>query len=241
MNIALATLVLVIILYPGFIFRRFYYTAEFSKQYFKQQIVDLVFAAILPAFILHVFANLVLYLTPYRLSIPTVGTLLSGSSDAVAITAAFDNIFTYLGPIMLYFSLISVAAMLAGVLFRTWVRKKKWDRKFTFFRFQNEWHYLFSGEILDFPNVPGDASHIDFIYVDLMMESKEGTVIYMGILSHYVLDNSGGIDRLYLSEVKRRYLKDDPSHSNTPPYYQMPGDFTVIPYRQVLNMHLTNI
>ena len=228
MNIALATLFLLILLYPGFIFRRFYYTEEFSREYFKQTITDLLVAAILPSTLLHIMGYYLLVRHRYTIDITTIGTLLSGTSDGAKVTTAFQSIYAHAPGIISYFIAVSALAAFAGLAAKYIVRKLKLDRKFKLFRFQNEWHYIFSGEILDFPRVPGDASDISIRYIDALVKSDQGTIIYTGILADYVLSHDGGIDRIYLTNVKRRYLKDDKTNQpqeadNDERYYYLPG------------------
>ena len=244
MNIALATLFLLVILYPGFIFRRFYYTEEFSREYFKQTITDLLVAAVLPSALLHIAGYYLFVIHRYTLDIATIGTLLSGTSDGAKVTTAFQSIYANAGKIILYFIAISAVAATSGLGTKYIVRKLKLDRKFKLFRFQNEWHYIFSGEILDYPHVPGDASDISFRYVDALVKSDQGTIIYTGILADYVLSNDGGIDRIYLTDVKRRYLRDDKfnqpqNRDKDERYYYLPGQFFIIPYAQIINLHIT--
>ena len=90
---------------------------------------------------------------------------------------------------------------------------------------------------MDFPHVPGEASVVDFVWVDLMVQVNEGTIIYTGVLNDYVLSKENGLDRIYLSEVVRRYLGDD--HNKKRLEYEMPGNFMVFPFDKVLNMNLT--
>ena len=78
-----------------------------------------------------------------------------------------------------------------------------------------------------------------------LVKSDQGTIIYTGILADYVLSKDGGIDRIYLTNVKRRYLRDDKlnqPHSNDDGderYYYLPGQFFIVPYSQVINLHIT--
>jgi hypothetical protein len=250
MNIALATLTLLIILYPGFLFRRFYYTEEFSKEYFKQSVTDLIFSSIVPGFLLHFLGYLFFLKGRTEIDVVTVGTLLSGTSDPAKVTEAFKAIYFKAPHIISYFVGVCIVGMFAGLLAKLVVRNLKLDRKYKLFRFQNEWHYIFSGEILDFPKVPGQADEVDFSYVDALVRTDEGTVIYSGLLAEYILSKDGGIDRLYLTEVKRRFLKDDIIPNGGVPenpeaadqdkrYYYLPGQFFIIPYSHVINLHIT--
>ena len=253
MNIALATLTLLVILYPGFLFRRFYFTEEFSKEYFKQSVTDLIFSSIVPGFLIHFLGYLFFIKGRTEIDVFTIGTLLSGTSDAVKVTQAFKAVYEKAPAIISYFVGVSIVGMILGLLAKLVVRNFKLDRKFKLFRFQNEWHYIFSGEILDFPKVPGHADDVDFTYIDALVKTDEGTVIYSGLLADYILTKDAGIDRIYLTEVKRRFLKadapeEDPDaklEENTEEifqdsrYYYLPGQFFIIPYSSIINLHLT--
>lgn len=247
MNIALATLTLLVILYPGFLFRRFYFTEEFSREYFKQSVTDLIFSSILPGFLIHFIGYFLFIKGTTQIDVITIGTLLSGTSDSDKVTNAFKAVYEKAPFLIRYFTGVSFVGMTAGFMTKLVVRKLKLDRKIKLFRFQNEWHYIFSGEILDFPKVPGKAEDIDCSYVDALVKTDEGTVIYTGLLADYILTKEGGIDRIYLTDVKRRFLKDDIIKAPDLPnekqednrYYYLPGQFFIIPYNLVINLHIT--
>lgn len=247
MNIALATLTLLVILYPGFLFRRFYYSSEFSKEYFKQSITDLIFSSILPGFFIHFIGYLIFIKGRTNLDIDTIGTLLSGTADAGRISKAFGAVYQNSTKIVLYFLAVSVIGIGLGFTAKYLVRKFKLDRKYKLFRFQNEWHYIFSSEILDFPKVAGKAEEASLSYIDALVQTAEGTVIYSGLLSDYILTKDGGIDRIYLSDVKRRFLKDDATEKEGQTneeqkderYYFLPGQFFILPYSSIINLHIT--
>jgi hypothetical protein len=249
MNIALTTISLLIFLLPGFLFRRFYYTGEFSKEYFKENISDLIYAGIIPSFVIHFFGYWLFIHWKYDIDIKTVGILLSGSSDVAKAESAFSSLYKYSGQILCYFVGVGILGMLLGYTAKWIVRKNRLDTKINLFRFQNEWFYLFSGEILQFSKIPGkNEEKIDFIYIDVLVGTHEGTIIYSGLLKEYMLSKSGGIDRLYLTEVKRRYLKDDgagkedssaAAKSSDERYYTLPGQLFIIPFANIINLHIT--
>lgn len=244
MNIALSTLILFLFLIPGFLFRRFYYTGEFSKQYFKQNFTDLVFPTLIPSLLFHALGIFLISHSPftsnYVVDVGVISGLISGVANYEQVNRALLNIYTYSGPILAYFLTISLISGVTGFLVKVLVRNLKLDRRQKIFRFQNEWHYIFSGEILDFPRVPGKAEDLDFTYVDALVKSDEGTIIYSGLLTEYVLSKEGGIDRLYLTDVKRRYLKNDEREKpGENKYYYMPGQFFVLPFQHVINLHIT--
>jgi hypothetical protein len=234
MSIALPTITLVLIIAPGLIFRRFYYTGEFSKEFFKSNFSDLVFSAVVPSFLIHGLLYFPIHYTN-TIDFDLLSILFSGTSEVKDIGIAFSKIEKSLTLIVSYFLLAFLLSAVLGLTLKFIVRKFKLDRKLNLLRFKNEWHYLFSGEILDFPNVSGNADEISFSVVDAMVESSEGSLLYSGILSSYVLNKDSGIDRIYLSDVKRRFLKDDKKDA----YYKMPGEFFVLPFDTIVNLHIT--
>lgn len=239
MNIALATIALFILLTPGLLFRRLYYSEEFSKEYFRQSYLELFFSSIIPSLLLHVIGYFCFVAPKHEIDPEIIGTLLSGSDDANRVTHAFNSIFDDAKLILEYFFSLYILAISFGYSSKRVIRATKLDRKLKLFRFQNEWHYLFSGEILDFPRVSGKSEDVDFSYVDVLVKSDEGSIIYMGILADYILSKEGGLDRIYLRDVKRRYLVKDKPVNDENPYYQMPGEFFVISAQQIINIHIT--
>ena len=240
MNIALPTLVLLILLIPGFLFRRFYYSGEFSREYFKQNLTDLILPSLILSGIINTFCYSIIYILGFRSdAVPAISTLLSGTTDSIKVSKAIDTLFLNFYPGLSYFLFTSLTGSFTGYLGKYLIRTYKLDRKYKLFRFQNEWHYLFSGEILDFPEIQGSARTTAFTFVDALVKTSEGSVIYSGYLSSYVLSSSTGIDRLYLSDTRRRYLKDDNKQETEERYYKMPGDFFVLFASEIINVHVS--
>lgn len=240
MNIALPTLVLLILLIPGFLFRRFYFSGEFSREYFKQNFSDLILPSLIISGIINTFCYSIIYVLGYRSdAVPAISTLLSGTTDSPRISKAIDTLFLNFYPGLSYFLFTGLTGTFAGFFAKYWVRTYKLDRKYKLFRFQNEWHYLFSGEILDFPDIQGSARIAELTFIDALVSTSEGSVIYSGILSSYVLSSSTGIDRLYLSDTRRRYLKNDNKQEIDERYYELPGDFFVIFASEIINLHIS--
>ncbi len=92
-------------------------------------------------------------------------------------------------------------------------------------------------------------TRIELIQVDALINSSEGNFIYSGILENFFLSKDNGLDRIYLSNVYRRRLKDDldadvpnvgylARHQDTR-YYSMPGYLFVATYDKIINMNIT--
>ncbi|HEY9004786.1 hypothetical protein [Ohtaekwangia sp.] len=244
MNLVFGSIFLFILIIPGLAFRYSYLHGTYTKQSFKISAVDEIFWAIVPALIFQLAGIIIIEnLTPYQVKLELVYKIITDSGTIN---------FALIRSSLLYFSLylltmIGIAVVL-GLLVRQLVRKFRWDLKYPPLRLNNEWYYLFSGEILDLEK-PGESKNIDLIQVDVLMQTGEGPLVYSGTLKDYFLSRENGLDRIYLSQVYRRKMQDDLT-SNQPNvgyleryldarYYSMPGDLFVITYDKILNINIT--
>ena len=244
MNLILSSILLFILVAPGLIFRFSYLQGTYAKLNFRVSAIDEIFWALIPALFLQLSAVLFLenvFNTNIRIDV--FYQLLTGAQSA---NVDFNSIRGGLFPFLMYTGALIIVSASLGRVLRAIIRKLKLDIRYRFFRLNNEWHYLFSGEILDFPDVPGESENIEIIQIDLLANTGDGTVIYSGILQDYFLSKDNGLDRIYLSQVYRRKLRDDLSsdlqssvQTIDQRYYQMPGELFVIHYDKIINMNVT--
>ena len=251
MSLALSTLVFFLFLVPGIVFRKLYYSEEFSKQYFKESIFAVFISTILPSLF---FQTLWFFsadiLTKYYVDLEIFGNLLSSSPKP----STFENIQNFSVQILMYQASMLIVAATSGYVFRKIVRYKNWDRRKKIFRFQNHWHYILKGEFYDFPraniSLKNDTVRdIEFVFVDALIETADGTYIYDGILVDYELSNNGGLDTISLAETERRKLTDDrqkrsedsrDSNSKSDnPYYTIEGHILLLKYCEIKNLNFT--
>lgn len=239
MNIGILSLTILALCSPGFFFRRGYYSGVFSKQYFKQNIVESVLWTIIPSIFLHLFAYLLVVQWFYSLDLHVFSILLSSNSDSDQLNIAFIKIYSYISPILFYFFFLSLFSLILGYLYKALVRRYLLDSKFKILRFQNEWHYIFSGEILGFPNIPGNPVDTNFAYIDLICTIGSETYIYCGVLMDYKLSNDNKLDSIALTQVRRRNIKDKPDYKGKNPYYFVTGEFTIFKYDEIKHLNIT--
>lgn len=265
MNLAISTIVVFLFILPGLAFRRFYFTSEFSKEYFKSTAAEVLLLGIIPTLFLHwIGINLVEFCTPLTIDlglldfhvphlsvdIELVGHLITGFNNDIEIHKGLNSIEDNLNYILFYNILLVILGGTLGFLFRVIVRNFKLDRKFKILRFQNEWHYILSSEILDFPKVKSRSPHtkgkrLEAVYIDALIEAseKDGAILYSGILEDYCLSKGGGLELLYLTNTYRRSLKDDTTDttdttSNSNSLYELPDHYFIIKYDQVKNLNI---
>ena len=95
----------------------------------------------------------------------------------------------------------------------------------------------------------------------MLLETKDGGVLYRGFLTDFWLDKEGGIRELHFENVRRRIFKNDietrsielkinekldeaePAELEINDlderYYYIPGEHFIIKYEDVLNMNIT--
>jgi hypothetical protein len=245
MSLVFSSLFLFILISPGLIFRFSYLQGTYAKLTFKVSAIEEIFWALIPALFLQLAAILVVdHMTSYEVRLELIYQLIT-SNDAIDFHAIAQSLL----PFLVYITLVLFASAFFGVVARRLVRRYRLDLHTKFLRFGNEWHYLFSGEAF-YLSKKIDPSSIAFIQIDVVMGSSEGDMIYSGILEDYYLSrDNNGLDRLYLTNVYRRLLKND-LDADIPNvgflnrhlddrYYAMPGDLFVVTYDDIKNLNVT--
>ena len=83
--------------------------------------------------------------------------------------------------------------------------------------------------------------------IDALVETADGTILYSGIIQDYLLSKQGGLELLYLTQVTRRYFKnynlnidqEDSTKIRNDDYYYIPGDFVVLPFKEIKNINIS--
>ena len=194
--------------------------------------LDEVFWAVFPSIVMHflsyailLVAKSVLYFD-FDITVVLSKTLFEGNSEEYA-----GVFLTYL----YYCTYVIAVSFCAGHISRKIVRILKLDRKFRLFRFSNDWHYLLSGEFLDFPEVPDNPEEVSFKLVNALTEVGGKQMIYIGELIHFTLSDEGGLENIVLKDAKRRLLEDDLLENR---YYEIPGRYITIPYKTIVNINI---
>ena len=83
--------------------------------------------------------------------------------------------------------------------------------------------------------------------MDVLVKIDNASVIYTGIAKAYFLSNEGGLASILLAGASRRLLSDDPGKKNalekipTDRYYNIPGEFLLIPNSSIININFRYI
>lgn len=245
MNIALGALFIFLLLYPGILFRIAYLNGPYSRKNIQLSLVDELVLSLIPALFLQCIGYWVAErFFNYEIKLELVYQLIIGANNPgykPDFALAQVSILPFLG----YNTVLLILAITLGKLFRYIVNETKADVRFHGLRFNNDWYYLLSGRVVDVTGWEGHSEEIEYVFVDVLVETKECSFLYCGVLEEFYF-NKDILDRLVMSQVFRRKIVEDPTKDTKPEakafdrrYYQMPGDLFVLPFSQVRNINLT--
>jgi hypothetical protein len=236
MNIAFTSILLFIILAPGFLFRMVYNSSKLSiKDPNKNLINDLTWS-IIPSIFLHTFSIFIVeYLSNYFIDFKQLGNLLLAVTESNKVEESFKQLRSYFYPIFFYNIILFISSILLGYCSRKVVRYYKLDRKHRFLRFSNKWHYIFSGECLDFPEVPDKFEEITEKSLNVLCNVNGVAVLYSGEFFNYYVDSKGDLEAVHLKEPERRYFENDQPEKKD--YYKIPSKYIVIPNSEIININ----
>lgn len=245
---------------PGLVFRRFYFSGEFSKQYFKSSFFEIILSCFFPAIALHSAWFFLIQKFDIEVDLQILGLLISAKDFP---QVAFENIQDNFLNIVIYQLSILLAASLFGYLIKFLIKKLKLDVKYKILRFKNLWHYILKGKFFDFPRAAFDLvndniNNIELIYVDALVDINEGSVLYEGILVDYELSNDGGLEHIQLKETYRKFIINNGAESSKEcdklctklyPLCKMqtynsnsiniPGHILILPYKSIINLNFS--
>lgn len=241
MNVALPTLILFVILLPGFIFRSGLKRAERTSIDFSP-FGRVVAEAVLWAVLLHLAWLAFSYSLFSRHFEPVVFMNLLSSVPANQASAA-QQVGIEFQPIAAYCISLLIASFLIPVAVRSAISRFRLDREGAplsiVFRFHDApWYYLLTGA--DF----SEDEQPDLVFISAIVEVAKEAVLYVGILDDFYFDSEGQLDRLILQQVLRRPLSKDKSvdQNGTRPgnerFYPVDGDNFVLRYSEAITLNV---
>ncbi|PAM96284.1 hypothetical protein B4N84_02355 [Flavobacterium sp. IR1] len=234
MNIAFTTILLFIILAPGFTARNAYNSSKLSIIDRNRNLVNDLTWSIIPSLALHTFFIVILHnTTNYYIDFEQLGNLILGVANKSE--ASFRQLGDYKYAIFIYNLILFTTSFLAGFLIKETVRKFNLDRKIRYFRFSNKWHYIFTGECLDFPDVPDHYEEITDKIINVLCKVNGRNILYTGEYFNYYIDSKGDLEAVHLRNPIRRYLENDEVSDEK--YYVISSRYLVIPNSDIININ----
>ncbi|MGQ3888473.1 hypothetical protein ACQUW5_05505 [Legionella sp. CNM-1927-20] len=190
MNIALPTLLILLLLLPGLFFVSGYYKFEPSAinliPFTHKTTLSLFAALVLHLCFLALPASMGLTVNAEKLM-----EFLSNPQEDISISIAETK------AVIKYLLLTSMVGFLLGILLRWLITTIfKLDKKFLGLRFNNEWFYFFKG-------YGYKDETIELVEIYALVETAGQSFLYYGILKDYFFDSDGNISTLIIRSAKR--------------------------------------
>ncbi|MGS2727545.1 hypothetical protein ACU8DI_13120 [Psychroserpens sp. BH13MA-6] len=240
MNIALAGIVILILLLPGILFNKSYFSGEFSSQYTVKDFFGLLTNTLIPSLIIYVIIGIpIVWIIGYQYDFQTLLGLLSSEKDIVE--EAISNVELYRLEIISFNSVMCFISFCLGHGFRNLVLNRSLDTRIPFLRFDNIWHYLITGKFImlrrsQIQLFEDTIQDVDITYVVALVNVAGSPFIYNGALVDYELSKDGGLNLIYLNGAKRKDISNSENE-----YIDIEGHTIILKYENIINLNLSFI
>lgn len=198
MNLAFNSIIIILLILPGFIFSLALYNSDEPFYYtpLTHRTIISLFASIIS---LLAWTPLFLKISNCQINYSTLLEIIAGKNNdqlLQAITSADLICFSS------YIITIYVFAYLIGFAFNYAVKKFKLDAKSNLLGLESPWYYLQNG-------YDWEVSEPDLVIITAAVELAGKGYLYNGYLETYYLDKNGELDRLILTDTRRRSIESD--------------------------------
>lgn len=244
-SIAFLSLIYLLLAVPGFLYRSFYYSGEFTRSMVPRNWTSEIGKAIVLSVPFHALWICIfqstrhLGLIHYTITFETVVRLIAGEygTREYSFHAIIGSLYENLGYIAMYYLIVIGTAVLAGY----WARKIVWgqelDVRRPWLRYRSDWLYKIMGRgaLKDVPFRDTEA------WIDILSEQDTSvpgkTMLYRGLAAGYTTEENGALRDVILTDVKR--TDGEKSLDGQVRWARVPGKFFVISYSKIRNMNIT--
>lgn len=250
MNLALGAFILTLLFLPAVSFRLAVNRLENLKGLLSGlSITDSIWVFTIVPIVIHAVLLLFFWVTGIVVKFDLILNIIYSNPKFV-----LDN--NVLGIDTIKFLGYSLVAILAGFFLGFIVNYLEERNKLIsrLFSLGNEWYEAFEGDILNISGEGANVSNIDLVYLDVLTNTKESSILYSGILvKYYYKPKSTELDYLVLQKAVKRDLRkeyrSDKMHieSGKSSFYDakvgetMPirGDYLIVPMKEVININIS--
>ena len=236
MNIALSAVVISILLIPPVVFYLSLYTGNNPRPSPKFSLFEAILACAVISLFIHAIAiSFIAKEIRFDILIKVLGGDLKNVEGNIQ-----NNVFKKtVTDFAFYNSVILLIMFLLGRGVRILLKRRNLHADNQLVNLYNRWWYFFNGYY-------AGAGQFDFVYVDAVVDTNDGTLIYSGYLGYYETKN-GELDRIYLNETVRREFKrrthSEDTHlmNETGKPLKIPGDTFSLKYENIINLNVNFI
>ena len=237
--------VLLLVLFPGLIYRRLYFYGEFSKEFNDgQNIVSLLAKSVVPGLVISILSFILYSYFFIKLDIAEVIDKFKDINNPdIRLTESKNTSFNdvILDKVCPFVGFQYLLAIILGTLSGRIIRITRLDTKFKILRYKNYWFYIFNGQYGGFKKLKHleqkNKKHL-FTKADILIDSNSKTLLYSGIIVDYELNenNCCELSKVFLQNAERYSMKN-----NQRVRVEIPGTLLVVDCSAMKNINLTYI
>lgn len=231
-------------IFPGFLFRKCYYSGEFTKQFNQSNEFDKLLWNVFFSGVSMAITFMSIYAFKDISGLTVLDSLNYDKVRNITTTISKNELperkilnDTY-KDLILIIGLVYFFSCFFGVMSHWLVRSLKLDLYIRVLRFKNYWYYYIHGGKILYSNP--SKRKFAFTKVDVLCEIAGETKLYSGILSQYTVNESdNNLENLFLTDARvLKQIKDDAGNTTEVVHRVIPGAAFCIPYKNVVNMNL---
>ena len=233
MNIALSAVLISILLIPPVVFYLAFYIGKYPRAIPKISLFEGILGTAVISLFIHAIA---ITCIPWEIRFDILIKVLGGELKDVENKISNRDFRLAIISFCWYNFWLSVIMTGLGKLSRYVVIRKGWHLKYEILSLYNKWYLLFDGYI-------NGGIDYDFVFIDVVTDTKEGSIIYSGFLLYFDLAN-GELDNIYLQDTLKRNLSPTSLHPLTTTSavesqaYKVPGDIFCLAYKNIQNINV---
>ncbi|MDB5009192.1 MAG: hypothetical protein JWP45_3585 [Mucilaginibacter sp.] len=226
-------IIIVWLIFPGIVFKRFYYQGQFSKQFgtglFADRLITSIFWGVFVQLITFLVYSRALNFTFIGIEADVEGYYKNLAENKLPLIS-YKTLIYILG----YQILLVIMALILGTIVHKTIRFLKIDVHSSIFRFTNHWNYYFRGEILstaEFKSLKIGkwiSTQVDILIDDGTEKNK----MVSGYLTQYTLSHkTGDLETIYLTSATRFSQTQNK-------FITIPGDCLIVQFGKVVDMNI---
>jgi len=226
-------IIIVWLVFPGVVFKRFYYQGQFTKQFgtglFADRLITSIFWGVFVQIITFLVYSRALNFTFIGIEADVEDYYKKLSENELPLVSSKTLIY-----LLGYQIFLVVIAVLLGTVIHKTIRFFKIDVYSDVFRFTNHWNYYFRGEILSTSEFKAlKTGKWTSTQVDVLIDDgTEKNKMVSGYLTQYTLSHkTGDLETIYLTSATRY------SHTHSK-FISIPGDCLIVQFEKVVDINI---
>ena len=246
-NIAFTTLVILVLAFPGYLFRAYYYSGEFTRQILPRNWTDDIAKAIVYSIPFYFVGVILIEFLQHRQIIQhtfrfefAARVLTAEFGDSSTFAMVVNSIYANWAYITVGYLVVLGLAIVTGAIAKKVVWDYELDVKYSVLKYRSEWLYRLMGR-----GQLSDVTH-DKILVwvdaltDLPTEISGKNRLYRGIVAGLTTNPDGSLKELILTGARwGKFKRNWNGETSFTWEHVTPGDYFYLKYEEIKNLNIT--